>query len=51
MLIGSSNCQPGDSAEGNVLSVLMQVTNRDAHAQFYIPHDIVPCPRAIVVKQ
>jgi len=34
-----------------VLFILMQVTNRDAHAQFYIPHDGVRCPRAIVIKQ
>jgi len=37
--------------KGSVFFVLMQVTNRDAHAQFYIPHDNVTRPTAIVIKQ
>jgi hypothetical protein len=37
--------------KGYVLSTLMQVTNRDAHAQFYIAHDTVACPTARDIKE
>jgi len=37
--------------KGYVLSVLMQVTSRDAQAQFNIAHDTVARPTAIVIKQ